>query len=188
MKFDEANQRESIQRVFEEWIREDLLPDLRAAIARRRKRIPEETEGNLEAQFFQGLSGSLGRFELSFQDSGRMVDLRELIFQKRPIQPGNNFILDWVKKKGLSSFRKGVPGYPNGVPSNSKLTQEKQMERIASAIIRAKTEGDVYRPKGKWYNKTVFKAIDKLSKRISASQSEWVRGWTKEALEQGIRG
>jgi len=124
----------------------------------------------------------LAVYTLSFPDEGRHVDMRNLNFEKRPVQEGNNFILDWAKRRGRSKFKKRVPGYKN---TPKKLSEEKQIERIASAIIASKPEKK-HKRRGRWYNSTIQQLITRLTARISQNQSLWINGFSREQIEESF--
>lgn len=173
---------EFIEEEIRAWVREDVHPSLRQAIKRRQKHIPEETFENLEHEILKATGEVLGGYELSFQDSGRLVDMRQLNWDKRPIQIGDNFIYEWAKKKGKNKFRKGIPGYTK--KSRSNLTEEQQIQRIASAIIASKTKNRKYKRRGQWYDKTIYSLIGRLTARLTRNQSAWIEGATRDKIEE----
>lgn len=168
------------------WVREDVEPTLKIAIAKRQKHIPSETANNLKHEIRSGLSDALAQYELSFQDSGRHVDMRNLEFDKAPILPGNHFIFDWAKRKGASKFRNGVPGYDNR--SGRRLSEQDRLLRIANAIVMAKKMNKKkHKRRGAWYNKTIYQLISKLTSRLAINQALWIQGAMREEIEAAFK-
>jgi hypothetical protein len=185
MSYSKEEQLRFIQDEIQAWIRQDVDPALRAAIVRRQKNIPEETLSNLRHDVLTDLGSAMAEYQLAFQDSARLVDMKRLVFTKRPIQQGNNFMLEWAKKKGLKAFKKGVPGYKSG--SKSKLTDDQKLERIASAMIRAKSNPNyTHKSRGRWYNRLIYKLISRLTSRLRFNQADYFAGVMREEIEKAF--
>lgn len=182
--YSEQDQARFIEEEMKAWIREDVTPTLTAAIRKRQKHIPEATAENLKHEVDTLTGNAIAEYMLMFQDSGRHVDMKKLTFDRAPIQPGNNFILAWARKKGRKAFRKGVPGYTKN--SKSKLTEDQQLERIASAIIMAKKQGKKHRRRGQWYNKTMYALVDRLYTRLVRNQADYFAGIAREDIEKAF--
>lgn len=186
MSLTKEDQLRFVREEIQAWVREDVDPALRAAINRRKKHIPEETLSNIRHEILTGLGGAMAEYQLAFQDSARHVDMRSLVFTKRPIQPGNNFMLEWAKRKGMRAFRKGVPGYGPG--SKSRLTTDQKLERIASAMIAAKKDPNYkHKRRGAWYNRLIQRLIGRLTARLSRNQAAYFAGVTRDEIEKAFR-
>lgn len=184
-QFTPEKQREFIQDEIRAWVREDVDPQLRAAIAKRQKHIPTETIDKLRHQFYTDLGEGLGGYSLSFNDSGRIVDMKTVQWGKNPIQQDNNFILEWARKKGRAFFKKGVPGYTGN--SRMGIDEDKQIQRIASAIIAAKGKNRGYKRRGQWYNKLMGRLVSRLTARLARNQADWIAGATREQIEKSFQ-
>lgn len=180
--FTPEKQRQFVQDEMDAWLREDVIPTLRTAINRRKEHIPID-ENDMNHQIVTGLGEALGMYTLGFPDEGRHVDMKRLRWKKAPIQQGNNFILEWVKKRGRSAFKQKVPGYKN---RPKKLSEGKQMERIASAIIAAKASNTRYVRRGRWYNSTINQLISRLTVRLTVNQAEWIQGVSRAEIEKAF--
>lgn len=186
MSLTKEDQLRFVRDEIEAWIREDVDPSLKAAIMRRQKHIPEETISNIKHDVLTGLGTAMAEYQLAFQDSARHVDMRSLVFTKRPIQPGNNFILEWAKRKGMRAFRKGVPGYDSD--SKSRLSTDRKLERIASAIIAAKRDPQYkHKRRGPWYNRLIQRLVGRLTARLSRNQAAYFAGVTRDEIEKAFR-
>lgn len=182
-KFTLEQQAQFIEEEIRAWIREDVNPTLRAAIAKRKEHIPSGLENDLKHDLEVGLGDALALYTLSFPDEGRHVDMRNLEFEKRPIQQGGNFILDWAKRRGRSKFKRKIPGYTT--KSKTKLTEEQQIERIAAAIIVAKTKKR-HKRRGRWYNSTIQQLITRLTRRLTINQAAFFQGMSREMIEEAF--
>ena len=180
--FTPEKQAEFIEEEIRAWIREDVDPTFKLAIQKRKAHIPSELESDISHDLEVGLGDALALYTLSFPDEGRHVDMRNLNFEKRPVQEGNNFILDWARRRGRSKFKRRVPGYKK-TPKN--LSEEKQIERIAAAIIASKPEKK-HKRRGRWYNSTIQQLITRLTARISQNQSLWINGFSREQIEEAF--
>ncbi|MEL6803858.1 MAG: hypothetical protein AAFO91_08775, partial [Bacteroidota bacterium] len=131
-------QQEFINELLQDWAA-DVDAILRQELRKRVDRVPTETLRNLQYKVLKAASqDDSAKYFLSFQDSGRHVDMRRIDYSRRPISFDKNFILQWVKKQGVNKFR-FVPGY--SAASRSQLSEEQQASRIASAIIVHKARG-----------------------------------------------
>lgn len=184
-QFTEQQRIQFLNEEIREWYRREVLPEMRRAIEKRRRHIPDELPEDLEAQFGQGLSDAMTTFALSFADAGRIVDMKSVNFRKRPITREENFILAWARKRGRGKFRRGVPGYSR--ESKMGIDTDKQLQRIASAIIAAKPRAPKYRRRGQWYSKTMWSLLGRLVNRIARNQAGWLKGLTREELEDALR-
>lgn len=155
------------------WIREDVDPTLRAAIAKRERHIPEGTEEDLRHDLYKASGSAFSGYRLSFGDASRIVDIkpRSLKWTKRPITTSENFIQRWAKNRGRK-YMKRVPGYKSGKAPN--LTEDQKLERFASAIIAA-TPNPAYkrRRRGAWYNRTIYKLVNRLLERLAKNQADY---------------
>lgn len=180
--FTPEKQRQFIEDEMTAWLREDVIPTLRKAIDRRKEHIPIGVE-DMNHEIETGLGDALAMYTLGFPDEGRHVDMKRLRWRRAPIQQGNNFILDWAKKKGRAAFRQKVPGYAK---RPKKLDEEKQLERIASAIIAAKSANKRYVRRGRWYNSTIQQLINRLTARLTVNQAQWIAGVSRAEIEKAF--
>jgi hypothetical protein len=168
-----AEQNKFIEREIRLWIREDVDPTLRAAIAKRERHIPEGTADDLRHDLFQAAGATFTGYRLSFADASRMVDIRprSIKWTKRPITTQENFMLKWARGRGRKYMKK-VPGYKDGKAKN--LSEDEKMERFASAIIAATPKPSYKRRRrGAWYNRTIYKLIIRLIERLSKNQADF---------------
>lgn len=185
LKFTPERQSRFIEDQLREW---DRLADrvLRSAIRKREGHVPEETISNLKSEIYREAASLISGWQLSFQDSARHVDMRRLDFSRRPIEQGNNFLLEWAKKY-KRRLKGPIPGYKKG--ANIKLDEDQQLERIASAIIVAKSEGSRAgrrrrRRRGRWYNKTIYKLTNRLTRNLTRNQAKWLKRQIAHDLDQ----
>lgn len=174
MKFSPEEQERFINKVLEEWA-SDTLGELQSALKERFGFVPTETLEVLKFQLFRAASGRPATAMLNFQDSGRINEMRQIEFRKAPITREENFILEWVKKRGVEKF-KSVPGYPD--KSRIGISKEKQASRIASAIIFSKV-GKVVPPgrqrrKRRWYNTEFYSQVEVLVKKLIREQGDFL--------------
>lgn len=149
----------------------------------RGEHIPSEAIKTLSYRIIAQNPGAV--LALSTTDSGRLVDMRRLNFTGPAISREANFIRDWAKRKGRQFFRKSVPGYKKGKKTN--LTEEEELERIASAIIIAKGSQERRRrrrPRAWRYNKTIYSQIDILIDNLIKGQAEFFSNGIREGLEK----
>lgn len=149
--------------------------------------VPSDT---LKALRFKVLEAAANdpsaQYFLTFNDSGRISEMKEIQFSKRPFAAGNNFILEWVKKYQQKFSGGEVPGYT--ATSRIGISREKQLSRIASAIIASKA-GQIKRRDRKggrrrWYNKTFYAQIDVLIRNLVQEQAIRLQEGTKKKLEE----
>jgi len=168
-----AEQNKFIKHEISRWIREDVDPTLRAAISKRIKHIPEGTADDLRHDIYQAAGSAFSGYKLSFNDANRMVDIkpRSMNWTKRPITTSDNFINRWAKGRGRKYMKK-VPGYKDGKAKH--LTEDQKLDRFASAIIAA-TPSPKYkrRRRGAWYNRTIYKLVNRLIERLSKNQAAY---------------
>ncbi|MEL6853055.1 MAG: hypothetical protein AAFP92_31385 [Bacteroidota bacterium] len=184
MKLTDEQKNSVINLVLQEWIVDARLR-LESELKRAGKHVPRETMDNLHFELLKASAGRVGRVLLSFQDSGRHVDMRQLDFDKAPITRDQNFILEWVKKQGRSRFRY-VPGYKNR--SGGVLSEEKQLQRIAAAIIKSK-KGTTKkrRRKARWFNRNLYQEIGKLTAILAREQVEYVARAMREDISEAFK-
>lgn len=162
-----------IEREIGEWIRKDVDPTLKAAIAKREKHIPEGTADELRHDIYQAAGATFSGYQLSFADAGRITDMKPsaTTWTNRPITTDDNFIARWAKGRGRK-YMKRVPGYKSGKAPN--LSTDQQLERFASAVIAAMASPSYRRKRrGAWYNRTIYKLINRLIERLSRNQAEY---------------
>lgn len=180
MKFTPQEQERFVNKVLEEWAA-NTLAELQGALKEKYGFVPTETLEVMKWQLFQAASGRPAKAALIFQDSGRISEMRQIEFRKAPITREENFILEWVKKRGVEKF-KHVPGYPD--QSRVKISKEKQASRIASAIIFSKV-GKVVPPgrqrrKRRWYNTEFYSQVEVLVKTLIQKQGDFLLEGIKE--------
>lgn len=170
------------------WIGQDVEPTLRTAIAKRERHIPEGTEDDLRHDIYKAAGSAFSGYTLSFEDAGRIVDIKDraLKWDKRPITTADNFIERWAKNRGKKYFKR-VPGYKSGKAPN--LSTDKQLERFAAAVI-AITPKPSYRRKrrGAWYNRTIYKLINRLIERLSRNQADFFADRLGEDIKKNVFG
>ena len=161
--------------------------ELRREYNRLKQHIPSDTLDNLRIEMVPAHGSSTLKIFLRMQDSGRHVDMRKITHDKVPIQPGNNFMLEWVRKRGRSSFRY-VPGKNKKKPMN----EDKELERIANAIMFSKVgktiKGKRKRKARGWYNKTLYRNIDRFTRELSVKQAEFFTEATKTEIQKVFKG
>lgn len=155
---------------------------LTEVIAARGKKVPTDVREGIYNTIMAAAAESMSEWGVSFPDSGRHVEMKRIEWRKRPIQEGNNFIHEWVKKTGVDKFRR-VPGYKNRAP---KLTEDQRAERIASGIIVAYSLGKQRRKKQPWYNRTMYRLIEQLYDMLVRDQAQWLADATREQLQQTV--
>ena len=187
-KLDRLTQQQLIARILQDWA-VSVIQVLKDKLREKQGFVPSDTIQNMKARVIAAAAeGDTSVFSLSFQDSGRHTDMRRIKHRRRPITPEENFILDWVKKKGVEKF-KFVPGYTK--ETRMTISKEKQASRIASAIIISKGRdiqaGRRRRRRGKWYNKEFYRMVEVLVRKILDEQSDYLLQKTvsdmKEAFE-----
>lgn len=165
---------------------ERLYRQLRDQARDKSMHVPEETLRALSYKVISNNPDGSVQMALSLTDSGRHVDMRRLNFRGNPITRTDNFILQWAEKRGRSFFRKGVPGYSRG--SRIGVDEEKQVQRIASAIIFAKGSQKgrkKRRKKRSWsYNRTVYGNIDRLAETLLRDQADFFLPRLRTDVEQ----
>lgn len=161
-----------INEVLEQWVFEtDKI--LHEEISKKSRHIPEETIENIRFEILRATSGDVASVLLSFQDSGRHVDMRQLNFTNLPISKDEHFIYEWAKKQGKRRFRKGVPGYKEGSKPRS---EDAEILRIANAIVASKKRGGKKRRRrGRWFNKPFYKQVGQLVRMLLREQADFAR-------------
>ena len=184
MKLTEEQQNAVINGVIKDWV-VTVDQRLQDEIRKGGQYIPQDTADNMFFEVLKATAGGTAKVLLSFQDSGRHVDMRTLEYEKAPITKDINFILNWVKKKGISSF-KYVPGYQDGKGAN--LPEDKRLMRIASAIIQSK-RGTTKKNKrrSKWFNKAFYQEVGRLVSKLSKEQVEYLAAANKTSLEKAFK-
>lgn len=187
LKFTPEAEQAFILETLENWA-EELDRELRTQLRAKVGHVPEETIKLLSYRIAEQTTDLGSSFILSFQDSGRHVDMRNLNYKGRAISRGNNYILEWVKKRGVSSFRKGVPGYSR--KAGKALSEDQKAQRIASAIIVAKgsQKGRKRRRRKKaWsYNKTIYGYVSRLLDRLIQDQKEFLQRTIGEDIANNV--
>ena len=189
-KIKPEDQQKFIEDELRAWIREDVDPALTVAIRRRQANIPEDTLRNIKHDVLTRLGEAMNEYTLGFQDSGRHVDMKNLQWRRRPINRDNNFILDWARKKGVSKFRGALPGYKKRSSGGNRLSEDQQLERIASAIIASKAKGTYKhrrRIRGGWYASLIQRLVTRLTTRLIVNQADYFRGLTRQQIEEAFR-
>jgi hypothetical protein len=178
-KFSPAMQQAFVEETLRKW-QVMAMKRLNEVIAARGKSIPSDVRDGIYSEIMAEAADAMKSWGISFVDAGRHVEMKRIAWRKRPIGFDNNFMLDWVKKTGVSKFRR-VPGYKNGAP---KLTEDQRAERIASGVIVAYSQGRTKRKRQPWYNKTMYRQIELLYEMLAKDQADWLAKATAEQLTQ----
>ena len=143
-------------------------------------RVPEETIRNLQYQIIEANAQDISAaFELSFQDSGRISEMRK-IYQGKMVPL--DVIREWVKKNRDQFSR--VSGYQN---QPQRLSEAKQIERIAWSIA-INRKGREIRLRGRkkkqrtWLNPTFYGFANRLIGEFQTKQGDFLR----QILAQGL--
>lgn len=168
-----AQQAKFVNEVIEDWVRE-VTSVLDAEIARRGVKIPTEVRERIRFQVVRE-AGGIGKILLYFQDPGRIVDMRNVEYDKVAIARGNHFLFEWVKKKGRAKFDAHLPGYSKRSKRTSSLSEEEQMLRIANAMAVAKKQNKRRRRRVRWFNKTFYTEVNRLVGRLIEEQHEFLQ-------------
>ncbi len=175
-KFSEEQKAQYINEVLTEWV-EIADEALAMAIKKKGKRIPTGTQEKIRFQVLQQSAGYVGKVLLAFNDSARHVDMKNIEWGKAPIQEGDHFIYEWVKKNSRR-FKKGVPGYTNNAP---RLTEDQKLMRIANAIVQAKRQSRTRKRRGKWFSKTFYGQVNDMVILLVKKQHQW---WEDNIAQQ----
>ena len=183
-QLDKLTEQELMARILQDWA-VSVVQVLKDKLREKQGFVPSDTIRNIQARVIAAAAeGDTSIFSLQFQDSGRHVDMRRINHRRRPISQDENFILEWIKKKGLEKF-KFVPGYTK--QSRMDISREQQMSRIASAIIISKGRdlrtGRRRRRLGRWYNKEFYRMVEVLIRKIVDEQGEYLKQKTVSDLK-----
>ncbi len=188
MPISPEQQRAFEQRLLQEWARqvEDvLIAQLRA----RGARVPSDTLKNLRMEVLSAASQLDGtQAYLSFQDSGRHVDMKVLKYAKRGITRDKNFIQEWVEKLGPDKF-----AYVPGVNDESRqfLSRESQVKRIANAIIASRGgRVAVSRARSKdraWFSRPFYAQVNRLIEELLEKQADLVLKETAKDVQNAFK-
>lgn len=163
---DRAQYTQEITDIMQDWAA-DTLSVLKQELRKREGFVPSRLFDEIKHEVLLAAADSFSIWGyMSFADEGRHVDMRRLEWRRRPVQEGNNFILDWVKETGINKF-KFVPGYKQG--GRGRLSDEKRASRVASAIIVSRSrDANRYKRKtqGRWYNRQFYGMISQLIEEI----------------------
>lgn len=157
---------------------------LRSALRQRAGRVPSQTIEALRYKFIEAHAGDISaKYELYFQDSGRHIDMKKLKANERaPVDQ----ILDWVRRQGLGKFKR-VPGYEE---RPQRLSEAKQLERIAAAIAVAKGKSRTRTRKqirsSQWLNRNFYKWFGRLVEDFIDKQSEFLREATTREIKNSL--
>lgn len=183
MEFTEEKRIEFLREVFNEWApRADQR--LRDELRKREGFVPSDTLALMRYDLASNLEDRA--YELLFHDPARLVEMRDKVWDKRPVRPGDNFIAAWAQKY-KARVTGPVPGYKPGATPG--ISEEKQQERRANAIIVAKGNNTTKTRirKNKWYNKLIYSMIQELIRLIVRSQADWLRGYTIEQITETFK-
>lgn len=156
-----------------EQVTAEMVEALKQQAKERGEFVPDGVAESISGAVLQDSTGDITRAALTLIDEGRLVEMRRLNFQKRPITQTDNFILNWVKKH-RNRVKGGLPGY--ATPANAKISEEKQLERIASAIIAARGNKEYVkknRQKTWRYAKTAYRYVAEMQERLIRRQAEY---------------
>lgn len=135
-----------------------VLSRLSEKIRQRKVVLSGDLLRSLRYKVVSGASGEVAKLLLSFQDSGRIKDMRQI---NRRRQAPVSEMEEFVRKVGLQRFR-FIPGYPD----RSKVPSEAiAVNRIAWGIVRRQAMDGKHKPK-KWFSKTFYGTIDALIERL----------------------
>ena len=169
-------QAEFITEVMSDWI-SYANDELDRALAKVEGKIPRETETAVRIELLRQAQPQL---QVIFQDSGRIPEMKNVEYSKRAITQDNHFLYEWAKRKGLGKFRH-VPGYAN--KRDGKLSEEQKLLRIANAIAVSKQKGrGRKRRRRRWWNKTIYPAIQELVERLIRDQYDFAQRILKEQI------
>jgi hypothetical protein len=161
----EAQYAEEMRDIMQDWAA-DTLNILKIELRKREGFVPSRIYNQIKHEVLFGAADTFNISSyLNFADEGRHVDMKRLEWRRRPIEQGNNFILDWVKKTGVNKF-KFTPGY---TPRSRQISDAKKASRVASAIIVSKAnDANRYKRKtqGRWYNRTFYGMVSQLIEEI----------------------
>ncbi len=152
---------------------EQLYAALKENLGAKSPHVPNVTLQNLSDRVIAANANNIaGAYELWFQDSGRHVDMRRL----REGKPTNlEAMREWVKEQGLSKFAH-VPGYGD---APTKLSEAKQIERIADAISFSRARGIQKTRKqqslSSWLNRTFYAFFGKLIENFQTRQADFLK-------------
>ena len=175
----EQEQAAFINKTIQEWL-PIAQRELDKALDKVDGKVPSSTRADLRFQLRKATESQAAEILLSFKDESRIVEMKNVDFARRPISRESHFIYEWAKKKGISKFRKGVPGYSK---KPKHLSEEQQLMRIANAIVIAKQKGTGRkRRRRRWFNKTYYGQIQELVEKLIKEQGEFAREVIKGSL------
>lgn len=176
-------QAQFINEVLEDWVisAQDRLNN---SIEKKKGKIPSSVRNRLFFQILKATKANAAKVLLKFEDEGRIVEMKNIQRDGVAISRDKHFLLEWVRKKGLSKFRRGVPGYKDG---GRKLTEEQKIMRIANAIAVSKKKGTgKKRRRVIWFNKTFYDSIGDLSNRLLKEQADFAARITKQDIQDAF--
>lgn len=153
---------------------------LRARLAAIGGRVPEETIKLLRYNIIQASASDISaKYELYFQDSARISEMRNINQTKAP---SVDDILDWLEKR--PQIVKTIPGYRQGV---QPIRNRKSLERVAFAIAKSKV-GQLKRSGRKlkerqWLNPNFYSWYDRLIADFIKKQPELLGQMVKDLME-----
>lgn len=147
---------------------EELVKTLKETLDQKKIRASEKLINSLKAAVVEASENAEGKIYLSFQDYGRIRDMRKVIYTS---QPPVDLIKEWVENLGIEKF-KYVPGYQRGgFPSRDIAAS-----RIAWGIARNNFKKRIVTRTKKevWYASPVWTAINKLEGKMAKRYADIV--------------
>lgn len=143
---------ELIEKELGEWSRE-VLQRLAAEIERKKLVLTQDLLRSLQAEVLKASASGVAAMRLSFQQSGRISDMKAFRYKG---MPPVSAMETFVREVGLENF-KYLPYSPMGkVPTESQL-----INRLAWGIAISKRGKNIAKPK-KWFAKPFYGMIGGL--------------------------
>ncbi len=180
MKFTPKLEAQFINESLELW-QKDLDKALREQLKAKAGRVPHETINKLKYAIAYASPGNLqASIELWFQDSGRLVEIKNKKFKGQlPV----DVIADWVDRN-YSRFEER-----SEIKRRKPLSRKKRVQAIAWAIAVAKgknTADSRRRKENRWYNKTLYSLVSALIEGLYKYQAEFLRNTTKAEIIEAV--
>jgi hypothetical protein len=126
--------------------------------------LTEETLRSLQFEVLRASAQASASLKLSFQESGRMKDMKALYYKK---MPPVSAMEDFVRAIGLDKF-----SYLPYRPSKKVPTESQLVNRLAWGIAKSRLRSNETKPK-KWFAKPFYKTVNVLIENLLSGYSEF---------------
>lgn len=164
----------TIEQIAKAW-QMPVLQKLVANIKQKKLISSRDLLNSLSSETLANLSSAMVTISFAFEDYGRYNDMKRLKWSE---QPPIEDIIEWVKKKGIQSFK-------DRAPKPNKPT-ERRLNEIAWGIARKKLATQKYKSRP-WFQSTFYKSLNALQEELMLGIADRTIEGIKDSLTERIK-